>query len=174
VRRYRAPADRTAPPLTEAGVLRSAIRELEAAQEAARIEGWTRTIIGRALAAVRVGLAIALGRPPLQTVLDPGVPGRDGALVATSGTMRPKRVMVSASVTGNAIERPGSLPLDRFRSVLATLTAARYSREDNARREQVDEAIDEAIALLRRLRAERSWRHSAAAAIRRRFAGRRP
>jgi hypothetical protein len=102
------------------------------------------------------------------------VPGRDGALVATSGTMRPKRVMVSASVTGNAMEGPGALPLDRFRSVLATLTAARYSREDNARREQVDEAIDEAIALLRRLRAERSWRHSASAAIRRRFAGRRP
>ena len=171
VRRYRAPVDRTAPPLSDAGLLRSAIRELEGARETARIEGWTSSVIGRALAAIRVGLAIALGRRPMQTVLDPGVPGRDGAVIATIGTFRPKRVMVSASVTGNAIDNPASPLLERFRSILATLTSARYSRDETARREQVDEAVDEAIALLRRLRSERSWRHSAPASIRRAIAG---
>jgi hypothetical protein len=174
MRRYRAPGDRTAPPLSEAALLRSAIRELEAAREAARIEGWTSAVLGRALAAVRVGLAIALGRDPLQTELEPGVPARDGAVIATSGMLRPKRVMVSASVTGHAITGPASPLLDSLRSVLATLTGARYSREDNARPEQVDDAAGEAIALLRRLRSERSWRHSASTAIRRTMAGRRP
>jgi hypothetical protein len=174
VRRYRTPVDRMAPPLSDAGVLRSAVRELEAAKEAARVEGWTSGIIGRALAAMRVGLAIALGRRPQQTVLAPGMPGRDGAVIATSGMIRPKRVMVSASVTDNAIGEPASPMLDGFRSILATLTGARYSREGNARREQLDDAVDEAIALLRRLRAERSWRNSAPAAVRSAIAGRRP
>ncbi len=189
VRRYRTPADRTVPLLSDAAVLRGAIRELERVQAEARREGWSRDAIGRALAAVRLGIAIALDRRPPQTLLEPGVAGREGSLVVTIGRLRPKRVMVSASVTADALSaapgggggtvdgdtagRPAPPVLDDLRSILAVLTTARYTRPDNVPRQNLDEAAAEAIAVLRRLRTTRSWPTSAAGGIRRLVAARR-
>ena len=184
-RRYRTSPDRTPPLLSDASVLRSAIHELERVLEEARRDGWNRDAIGKALAAVRVGIAMALGRRPPQTVLDPGVPAREGAVTIQSGTIRPRRVMVSAAVTGDTLSAAagasngsgtgGAAPpvLDDFRSILAVLTAARYRREENLQGEQLDEAVRDAVALLRRLLRERSWPNSGWQAIRRMAAARR-
>ena len=190
VRRYRTPADRIAPLLSETGMLRSAIRQLERVQEEVSRDGWSRDAMGRALAAVRLGFAIALGLRPPQIVLEPGVPGRDGAVIVTTGVLRPKRVMVSASVTADAAgaaaepgsgavngdaRRPSAAPvLDEFRSILAVLTAARYARQEDLPREPLDEAVTEAIALMRRLRAGRSWPASAAGGLHRMVSARWP
>ena len=188
VRRYRTPADRTVPLLSDAAVLRGAIRELERVQAEARREGWSRDAIGRALAAVRLGIAIALDRRPPQTLLEPGVAGREGSLIVTLGRLRPKRVMVSASITADALSAapggggtvdgdtaggPSPPVLDDLRSILAVLTTARYTRPDNVPRQNLDEAVAEAIAVVRRLRITRSWPTSAAGGIRRLVAARR-
>ena len=180
-RRYRRPADRTIRPLSDADVLRSVIRELERVQAGVQREGWNRDAIGRALAAVRLGIAMALGRQLPQTVLEPGTPGREGAVIASSGMIRPKRVMVSSTVTADALdaaaagsgraaadapERPVWGLLDDFRSILAVLTSARYGRDEHLPHDKLDEAVREAVLLLRRLRAERAWMKSASQAIR--------
>jgi hypothetical protein len=184
-RRYRTAPDRTPPLLSDASVLRSAIHELERVVEEARRDGWNRDVIGKALAVVRVGMAIALGRRPPQTVLDPGAPARAGAVTIRRGIIRPRRVMVSAAVTGDTLSAVAgasndigtgdvaSPVLDDFRAILAVLTAARYRREEHLQSEQLDEAVRDAIGLLRRLLRERSWPHSGWQAIRRTVAARR-
>ena len=184
-RRYRTDPDATPPLLSDAAILRSAIHELERVLEEARRDSWNRDAIGKALAAMRVGIAIALGRRPPQTVLDPGVPAREGAVTIRSGIIRPRRVMVSAAVTGDtlsAVAEAGndigtagaaSPLLDDFRSILAVLTAARYRREENLESERIDEAVRAAVGLLQRLRGERSWPNSGWQAVRRTIAARR-
>jgi hypothetical protein len=183
-RRYRTSPERTPPLLPDTSVLRSAIHELERVLEEARRDNWNRDVVGKALAAVRVGIAIALGRRPSQTILDPGAPAREGAVTIRSGIIRPRHVMVSAAVTSDTLsDVPGgstdsgtlkaaSPALDDFRPILAILTAARYRREDNLPSEQLDEAVRDAIGLLRRLCRERSWPNSGWQAIRRTVAAR--
>jgi hypothetical protein len=184
-RRYRTSSDRTPPLLSDASVLRSAIHELEEVLEEARRDGWNRDAIGKALAAVRLGFAIALGRRPPQTVLDAADPAREGAVTIQTGTIRARRVMVSAAVTADTPSvvagasngvRSGdaaSPVLEDFRSILAVLTGSRYRREENLPSEQLDEAVREAIGLLQRLRRERSWPNSGWQRIRRTVAARR-
>ena len=167
--------------LSDADVLRSVVGELERVQESVQREGWNRDAIGQALAAVRVGMAMAMGRRLPQTILEPGTPGREGAVIARSGMIWPRRVMVSATVTADTLEaaaagsgsataeapgRPAWPWLDDFRSILAVLTSARYGRDEQLPHGDLDEAVRDAVVLLRRLRAERAWTKSASRAVR--------
>jgi hypothetical protein len=156
MRRYRTPSDEMPRLLSDADVLGGAIRELERVQGDVLREGWSLPAIGMALAAVRLGIAIALGRRPAQVVLDPADPGQDGAVIVRSGVIQPRRVMVSASVTADAFGPAGG-DAEGLRSVLRVLTVARYGRRDDLPREDLDRAVDEGLTVLGRLRTERSW-----------------
>lgn len=166
VRRYRIPSDETLRPLSDAEVLSGAIRELERVQEKVLREGWSLDMLGETLAAVRLGLAIALGRQPPQVLLELDAPCPDGAVVVRSGLMRPRRVMVSASVTSEAFG-PAASDAGSLRSVLRVLTAARYGRSEDIPSEDVDRAVNEGVAELERLRTERWWPKMASDALRR-------
>lgn len=181
IRRYRTPPPRAARLLSQDGVLRNAIRELQRVRRDVQQDGWNRDLAGQALAAVRLGIAIALGQRPPQIVVDDETAGREGALIVRSGIIRPKRLMVSASVTAEALapgleQRGGEQPaaavrrqtralLDDFGSTLAVFTAARYSQHEHVSREALDGALTDALALLQRLRAQRAWRTRASDAV---------
>ena len=166
VQRYRASFEETLQPLSDVDVLGGAIRGLERVQEEVLREGWSLDMLGETLAAVRLGLAIALGRQPPQVILEPEAPGEVGAVVVRSGLMRPRRVMVSASVTSDAFG-PAASDAGRLRAVLDVVTAARYGRSQDVPREDLDRAVKEGLTEMERLRAERSWPKTASDALRR-------
>lgn len=166
VRRYRAPSEERLRPLSDADVLGGAIDQLERVREAVLREGWSVDVLGDALAAVRLGLAIALGRQPPQVILDSGAHSEEGAVVVRSGRVRPRRVMVSASVTSRALG-PVASDAGRLRAVLDVVTAARYGRSQDLPGEDLDRAVNEGLAEMARLRAERSWPKTASDALRR-------
>ncbi len=180
VRRYRTPPTPAARLLSDHRVLRSALRELERLQHEVQQDGWSRDMAGRALASVRLGMAIAMGQRPPQTAVDEEIRSREGALIIRSGLIRPRWLMVSASVTAEALPPPahGASPgleqgtskepadpaqratltlLDDFRSVLAVFTEARYSQHEHISGAELDRALADALALLQRVRAQRSW-----------------
>lgn len=189
VRRYRTPATHTVRLLSDDGVLRRAIGELEQVRRDVLRDGWTRDLAGRALTALRLGIALALGQRPPQTMVDLETADREGALIVRRGLIRPKRLMVSASVTAEALapgretgggdspnaeaRRQRRAFLDDFNAALAVLTAGRYSREEPAARGALDGALAEALDLLQRLRVRRAWRNRASAAVARMIADRR-
>ena len=166
LRRSRAPSDETSRPLSDVQVLGGAVRELERVKAEVLREGWSLDTVGETLAAVRLGIAIALGQRSPQVILDPDAPGQDGAVIVRSGLMRPRRVMVSASVTADAFGRAAG-DVGGLRSVLHVLTAARYGRSEDVPREDLDRAVTEGVTALERLRAERSWPKTASDALRR-------
>jgi hypothetical protein len=163
--------------LSDSQILDGAIRELERQRRDVDQGGWTPEGVGQALAAARLGMAIAMGQRPPQTLVDEDTPGQDGALIIRSGLIRPSWLMVSASVTpetgtagparrgDRSAGRRASLPIEDFRGPLNLFTAARYGRDDRMTRAELDNALNEALALLARLRAERSWRNRAPQAI---------
>lgn len=174
------PAPSRAIRLSESQILQSATRELERLrQDADQTEEWTQDRIGRALAAARLGMAIAMGQRPPQTLVEEDARSQDGTLVIRRGVVRPSWLMVSASVTpetltaepaprgnrstGGAGQR-ASVLFEDFRSPLNVFTAARFGRDARTRAE-LDQAVNDVLALLRRMRAERSWRNRAPKAI---------
>jgi len=177
VRRYRSPSASAAKVLSDGQVIRAALGELEEIRRQTQFGGWEGAAVSRALAAVRVGLAVAVKRHPTQTILDEDAPAGEGTLVVRSGRWRPKRLMVSATITeetlGPAFETEGrtSVLLDDLRGALAVFTAARYGRREPAR-DDLDRALSDAIGQLERLRAEYSL-PSQAADVAGRFLGRR-
>ncbi|OFW05035.1 MAG: hypothetical protein A3I61_19180 [Acidobacteria bacterium RIFCSPLOWO2_02_FULL_68_18] len=142
-------APRAARLLSDNDILRGALREMERVERETARSGWTGELVGSALAAARVGAALALGQQPPQIAVDGPGADREGALVLDRGIVRRARLMVSASITAEAAS-----PL---RPALAELTAARYARADRFDGERLDSALADALAAVRRLRAERSW-----------------
>lgn len=162
VRRYRSPSASAAKLLSDAAVIRAALGELQEVQRQTQYEGWDGDAIIRALAAVRIGLAVALKRHPTQTVVDDDTPAREGTLVVQRGRLRPKRLMVSATITeealGPAFEGAGgtAATLGDLRGALAVFTAARYGRRDAAR-DDLDRALSDVMGQLERLRTQHAW-----------------
>ena len=75
-----------------------ATRELSAAQREREQDGWTPSAVDRALAAIRIAAACALGRPINQRQVDAGTATGEGLLLAR-GARRGKRRTLSAAVT---------------------------------------------------------------------------
>jgi hypothetical protein len=138
--------------VADAAVLRGISRELASIRRERQASGWTPPLIGRALAALRVLGAYALGRPVSQRPVGPDSPRQDGAVLLRPIGLRLSRIVVSASVTAHAVARalahtpPGQE--DRARRVealqngLDAFTRARYGRGDVA----PDSALDEGLA----------------------------
>jgi len=173
MRRYRTPATRAARLLSHGVILRHAIGELQRVQREVTRDGWNRGLAGQALAVVRLGSAMAVGQEPAQTPINGEQRGREGALVVQSGRLRPRRLMVSASITAETLsqylERSGNGHpagpgqgrardlLQDLRSTLTVFTAARYRQHEEVGRAALDRALADALGVLRRLRVRRSW-----------------
>jgi hypothetical protein len=98
-----------------------------------------------------------------------GVPARGGQLALRKGILRPKRVLVSAPTTSDALDRyrasaNGNAPskrtqmaLEDLREPLRTLSAARYGRNGQFDLAALDQSLASGRAALRRLRIATLW-----------------
>jgi hypothetical protein len=160
--RQRTPADRRQ--LDTRTLAGAAVRELSAAQREREQEGWTPSAIDRALAAVRVAAACALGRPVNQRSVEIGTSPGGGLLVA-QGARRGKRRTLSAAVTAQDLTQAISLTpvgsvahavLEPLREALTTLGAAQYGRagKDDGR---LDEVVAAARTAAGRVKSDHLW-----------------
>jgi hypothetical protein len=157
--------------LSDTVVLQGVRRELVSIQEQSR-GGWTADLAGRALAALRVVVAHAAGRPVMQQVQERGGRSTGASRSATTPAVAdPKAVsagagqlaidgpfgrsaIVSASVTSVQAD-------DELRDAMARFAAARYGR-DTTFDERLDDGLEAGIRVADRLiasrpRLERLW-----------------
>jgi hypothetical protein len=162
-RRAKGPVERL---ISRPALLRMAARELSGAQRDSVEQGWTEPLVTRAVSALRIAAAGALGRPVNQRLVEPGAEqGQGRFLIRRLG--RDKRMAVSSSVTGEDVARElAQLPaaaagarrqlLEDLQATLATLSAAQYGRPA-ADRTTIDVAVTKAIEVARRVQSEYSW-----------------
>lgn len=174
-RRYRTPSTAAARPLGDFAILRGAGAELRAVRRDRDSGGWTPELAGRALAALRVPAAYALGRKVGFVVVGTGAPPESalrefqsgGSLFLRTGWPKTKTIAVSGAVTAQTIAHEQARPaanakraalLDALGQALATFTSAQYGRVNGALDDAaLDRALGTAFDVLKRVRLEQTW-----------------
>jgi hypothetical protein len=158
VGRYRVRTPASERPLGLGAVLSGCLREADRVKSEAE-GGWTPELASRALAVLRIGGAVALGRPVAQSIADAHVAPRDGQLALRRGVLGKKRSLVSNSTT------PGTITKSRVSSDLVkdlgesitVLSASRYSRDGKMDNAALTTAFETGIAALRSLKRANMW-----------------
>lgn len=177
VRSQRGVRGRTAPSLvSDAGILREVGRELADIQRTRRAGEWTPGLAARLLTVLRIISAYALGMPTTPLAAIPGAPGAsdlsgfEGHLNVRGRGLRGTKVVLPAWVTANVItqeiQRPTAVRqttpqrakvLENLGAALSSLTAAQYGRDNSLDDQVLDNALDSALSVLRRLKIENAW-----------------
>ena len=182
--RLRKPSTATDQLVSDSAVLRAAGRELSAVQRDREGAGWTPELAGRALTALRVAAAYALGRPvarsaesgapgrlasvagPESTISNQRLSGGDGVLMVQTGWLRRKWVAISGAATPRSIahERARGLGtarraalLESLDRALAQFTAAQYGRAETLDSAALDEALSAGRTAVRRVAFAQTW-----------------
>ena len=181
VGRYRKHAPVVVRPLPSRAVLAACLRTIGRLKSDVAREGWTPELAGRALAALRIAGAVALGRPVAQTLVDMNVQGREGQVVLRTGIFRPKRALISAPTTedavasllatGNGRDPRTRAMLEELRDSLHTFSTACYSRNDHLDTTALDTALENGTRAIRRLRFTKRWPMSTATRLAKSAAG---
>jgi hypothetical protein len=163
-------------PLPAPSLLHASLSVLSQVKDDAARSGWTSELSRRAVAALRIAGATAVGKRVAQNFVTKEVPERDGQVTVSTGWPKRKRVLLSAATTGRTITREldNGLHADaRTRSsaesiaqAIGVLSAAAYGRtspDDNA---ALDAALEDSTEAVRRLRAGTQWPRRTAAALR--------
>jgi hypothetical protein len=168
VSRYRVRTPASERPLGVGAVLSGCLRE------AGRVEseaagGWTPELLTRALAVLRIGGAVALGRPVAQSIVATHVPAREGQIALRKGFLKPKRSLVSNATTPGTIARSMAAASGRglnarteailkdLEDSLAVISAARYSRNGKAESSAITTAFENGVNAIRKLRSANMW-----------------
>ena len=145
-------------PLSQPAVLRGALSALQASRSAAAREGWTPALMARAVAALRIAGAAALGRQIAQLHVTNGEAERLGQLEVRSGILRRKRVLLSAATTPaallSAIENRRDVSRTTVQPIMDALqlfSGAVYGREGEADSMALNNAVDQALVAVRGL-----------------------
>ena len=101
--RFRVRTPASARPVPASSVLAGCATTLRDVQRDARAEGWSPELARRALPAMRIAGASALGRPIAQQYVAAHVGTREGQVVVKTGTLGMGRAVVSAATTAPAI-----------------------------------------------------------------------
>jgi hypothetical protein len=146
----------------------------EVAADASRT-GWTPDLARRAVAAMRIAGAVALDRPVTQDFVGSDAVEREGQVTVRKGWIRPRRVLLSASVTskviasrlgnGRALRANSRARLESIGDALGVFSAASYGRNGNADASALDAAIASSRAAIRSLRASARWPMRTASAL---------
>jgi hypothetical protein len=138
--------DRLAP----ATIARSCVTALHGAMDRAASKGWTAELLGEALAALRIGAALALKRPVTQRHVEPGFVAREGQVTVRKGVVRPRNFAISAPIT--------SATAGPFADALKVFTEARYGRERETEDAKLFELLEDSSRVLSSLRTRLFWR----------------
>jgi hypothetical protein len=178
--RFRKPAEASTRLISDSAALRAAGRELAAVRRRREDGGWTPDLAGRALAALRVAGAYAVGRRaslmPAAVQSTTGQPSSDGnqgpeeagRLIVRTGWPRARRVAVSGAITPQSVGRDrirragtagfaGSELYESLEQALAALTAAQYGRNGKLDDSALDQALDTGNQVLKRARLDQTW-----------------
>jgi hypothetical protein len=167
VGRYRVRTPSAERQLGLSAVLRGVLNEARRVKEDTA-GGWTPELVSRALTVLRIGGAVALGRPVTQAIVDSDVPPREGQLALRKGLLRSRRSLVSNATTAQTITRARAKTngridarteelLKRFEESLAVLSTARYGRNATLQSSALDSAFENGVEALRKLRVARMW-----------------
>jgi len=166
IERRRGPRARRGSMLSDVTVVRAVRRELASIRRERASSGWTPVLIGRALAALRVLAAYALGRPVMQRRVDKPVTTYDGAVALLGWGARRPRIVASGAVTTESVAsaitpatdvtdtRAGRL--EAVHAALQAFTESQYGTGDIATDGRLDEGLAVADRLGTRLAIERS------------------
>lgn len=179
--RYRKPAEASVGLISDSAVIRASGRELAAVRRQREDGGWTPELAGRALAALRVAGAYAVGRrashmPAASQSSVAGLQSSDGShqpeeagrLIVRGGWPKARRIAVSGSITAQSVARDrvrragtagfAAAPLyESLEQALATLTAAQYGRGGTLDDSALDEALATGHSVLKRARLDQTW-----------------
>jgi hypothetical protein len=185
VARYRRPSAASSRLVSDGAILRAVGRELRAVQRGREAGGWTLELAARALGALRIAGAYALGRRVAQSSVvsqrspffsrrSPAAdnqetsanPSIDGQLTVRAGWPRGKPIAVSASVTPQAIAhqiaRGTSSPrravmLEALKQALTRFTTAQYGQDPKVDDAALDDALAAAVRTLTQLKVDQTW-----------------
>ena len=148
-------------------VLRGVLSEAGRVKEDAA-GGWTPELVLRALTVLRIGGAVALGRPVAQAIVEADVAPREGQLALRKGLFRSRRSLVSNATTPQTITRARAKTngridartaelLKQFEESLAVLSTARYGRNATVPSSELDSVFENGVDALKKLRVARMW-----------------
>ena len=174
--RTRAPNEvKTVGALAQLGACAATLQDVR--QDAA--SGWSPELVRRALPALRVAGASALGRQVAQARVDRDAEVREGQIVVKDGWLRRGRTMVSASTTPVDIAastgRKGlggrtRTALTSLGQALETFSTAAYARgEAQPDRGDMDSALEQGLDAVKQLRVGALWPMKTLATITRTF-----
>jgi len=173
---FRVSGSHVVKPLPAPSLLRASLGVLTQVKEDAARAGWTSELSRRAVSALRIAGATAVGKRVAQDFVTTSVPERDGQLTVSTGWPKRKRVLLSAATTPMTISRElnNGLSADaRTRSsaesiaqAIGVLSAAAYGRTSPSDNTALDAALDDSTEAVRRLRAGTLWPRRTAAALR--------
>jgi hypothetical protein len=167
--RFRVRTPAAARPVPAASVLAGCATTLRDVQKDARSSGWSPELARRALPAMRIAGASALGRPIAQQYVNGDASTREGQVIVKTGTLGLGRAVVSAATTPTAIATAldgGSSGGSRARGAMAQLGEAlqafgraAYGRRTDERLDgaELDRAMDSALEAVQRLRVGAMW-----------------
>jgi hypothetical protein len=152
----------------------------EVAADASK-RGWSPDLARRAVAALRIAGAVALGRPVAQDFVGRDAVEREGQLTIRTGLIRPRRVLLSASVTskviashlgnGRALGAGARARLESISEALGVFSAASYGRNGKPDSSALDAAVESSKDVIRGLRSRARWPMRTASAVMRSFTG---
>lgn len=153
--------------LSTYGVLKAAVDHLRTVQREREQQGWSASLIDRALSASRVVAAGALGRPVSQRAASAKAVAGAGRLMAPGGP-RGRAHAVSSAVTAADLARELAKPretvdadrerlLEELRDALSTFSTAQYGRERSGDDGALDGALTSVVAAASRLKSEQAW-----------------
>jgi hypothetical protein len=164
--------------LSEWALLGMASRELASVGRDTQRDGWNGTRAARALTALRIAAACAIGRKVSQRVVDaaPDAEGGDGRLIVRSpglggllrSRLRGRQIALSSPVTAQEVARelerlPLTAPparrelLESLAGAMAGFTVAQYGAAQSLDGPALDTALDVARAATSRLKTEQIW-----------------
>jgi hypothetical protein len=169
-------------PMPVSAVLAHSLSALADVKAAAGRGGWTPELASRALAALRIGGAHALGKPVAQQFVGADAAERGGQLSVRTGLVRRRRALVSAATTSRAIsarlERGPAAGarlqtlLVQLSSALKVFSVAAYARGGGQPDgPALDAALDEGIQATRQLRMRAAWPMRTLESVARTFTG---
>jgi hypothetical protein len=167
--RFRVRTPAAARPVPAASVLAGCATTLRDVQKDARSSGWSPELARRALPAMRIAGASAMGRPIAQQYVNGDASTRDGQVIVKTGTLGLGRAVVSAATTPTAIaaaldgRSSGGArargAMTQLGEALQAFGRAAYGRRTDERMDgaELDRAMDSALEAVQRLRVGAMW-----------------